>query len=222
MGIPLLIGTNKPGGRFMTSSARFAAFFSGTQRRPAALMTLLLLAMLQGAAANEPLRLDHVIERIDRLEFYRLADFGPPDSACHSCLTAQHVKCNSSCYTEIPSLSLICSLKVRGLSIGPFDREERNRILGELLLTDTVFMTTPAGEEALAAPRIVSAAGYEEDNYAIDIEGLDNGFKNTLIRASIADTPAQFSVRVGLQSYMVPVTAKVQDGLYRFLKQCPD
>jgi hypothetical protein len=197
---------------FRTCSAQFVSAMS--------LLIALLPGMPDVVRADEDIRpFDHVIERIDRLEFYRLADFGSPDSACYPCQIAQHVKCDQSCYAEIPSVSLICTQKIRGLSIGPFDREERARILGELFKTDTIFITTTVGDEPLEAPRVASIAGDEDNDYAIDIEGLE-GFKNTLIRASTS--PEQFSVTVGSERYTIPLSYKVKDGLYRFLKQCPD
>ena len=177
----------------------------------------------QPAKAEFPnLPFDHVIERVDRLEFYRLADFGPSGSPCRPCQAAEHAKCDPACYAEIPSLSLICSQKIRGLSVGPFDRESRGRVLSELFNTDMVIITTAAGKDVLEAPRIISVAGTDEDNYAIDIEGLDEGFKNALVRASTATAPEQFSVKVGTEDYVIPLSAKVKDGFYRFLKQCPD
>lgn len=184
------------------------------------LLAGLLLASYRCGAEDNILLLDHVIERVDRLEFYRLADFGPPDHPCNPCQTAQHVNCIESCYTEIPSLSLVCSTRIRGLSIGPFDREERARVLGELLRTDRVFFTTSAGEEPLTAPRVTSVAGHAEDDYAIDIEGFEPGYKNILVRASTA--PDQFGVKVGPLTYRIPLSEKVKDGMYRFLRQCPD
>lgn len=171
-------------------------------------------------ADDDDLPYDHVIERIDRLEFYRLADFGPPGSACNTCQIPQHMQCDTSCYAEIPSLSFICTQTIRGLSIGPFNRDERAIILGELFKTDMIFITTAADEEPLSAPRIVSVAGDEGDDYAIDIEGLDEGYKNTLIRAST--TTGQFSVRVGTEQYAIPLSDKVKDSLNRFLRQCPN
>lgn len=184
------------------------------------LLMTFLPGMLAAARADELIRpFDHVIERVDRLEFYRLADFGGPDSDCYPCQIAQHAKCDQSCYAEIPSVSLICTQKIRGLSIGPFNREERARLFGELLKTDTIFITTTLGDEPLAAPRIASVAGDVDNDYAIDIEGLE-GFKNTLVRASTG--PEQFSITVGSEHYVIPLNPKVKDGLYRFLKQCPD
>lgn len=201
----------------------FSPFFQSRGPRFSPLVPL-LMTLLSGvptaAGADEMIRpFDHVIERVDRLEFYRLADFGAPDSDCNPCQIAQHAKCDQSCYAEIPSVSLICTQKIRGLSIGPFDREERGRVLGELFRTDTIFITTPLGDEPLAAPRIASVAGEVDNDYAIDIEGLE-GFKNTLIRASTV--PEQFSITVGSEHYLIPLSPKVKDGLYRFLKQCPD
>ena len=172
-----------------------------------------------GSEEDASVRLDHVIDRIDRLEFYRLEDFGPPDSACHACLYPQHVNCNAACYSQLPSLSFVCSQKIRGLSIGPFDREERGGILAELFKTDTLFITTLNGDESLDAYRISSEAGMPGGNFAIDIEGLD-GLKNTLTRASTNSD--QFSVRVGMKNYTIPITPRIRDAMYRFLKQCPD
>ena len=166
----------------------------------------------------QALILDHAIERIDRIEFYRLSDFGPPDSACHPCLSPQHIKCNTACYGSRPSLSLICSAKVKGLSIGPFTRAERWQILEELFKTDQVYFMTSAGEEVLEAPRVTSSTGEDDSDYAIDIEGFE-GLKNTLVRASAA--PEQFKVKIGPATYEVPLGEKTKDGLYRFLKQCP-
>lgn len=189
------------------------------------LLALLVLGLVPGmptvaSADDAAVPYDHIIERIDRVEFYRLADFGPPGSACNPCQIPQHMQCDTSCYAEIPSLSLICTQKIRGLSIGPFNREERGRILGELFKTDTIFITTGADDEPLAATRIVSAAGEGDDDYAIDIEGLEEGFKNTLIRAST--TLGQLTVRVGTEQYTISLNDKIKDSLSRFLRQCPD
>lgn len=184
------------------------------------LLVGLLWASLGYGAEEDILLMDHVIERVDRLEFYRLADFGPPDNPCNPCQTAQHVKCVESCYSEIPSLSLVCSARIRGLSVGPFDREKRALVLGELFKTDAVFVTTAAGEEPLEAPRVTSVAGHADDDYAIDVEGFERGYKNILVRASTA--PDQFAVRVGPLTYRIPLSEKVKDGMYRFLRQCPD
>lgn len=166
-----------------------------------------------------PLVLDHVIERVDRVEFYRALDFGPPGSACYPCLTPQHMKCPLLCYQQMPSLSLVCAAAVRGISIGPFDRRARGRLLEELLASDSVHFATAAGEESLTASRIASSAGTEDEHYAIDIEGLP-GFKNTLVRASTATE--QFTLKIGPQLYIVPLSPKVRDGFYRLLRQCPD
>ena len=176
------------------------------------------LGLTSNVTEPKALILDHAIERIDRIEFYRLSDFGPPDSACHPCLSPQHIKCNTACYGSRPSLSLICSVKVRGLSIGPFTRVERWQILEELFKTDQVYFMTSAGEEVLEAPRVTSSTGEDDSDYAIDIEGFE-GFKNTLVRASAA--PEQFRVKIGPATYEVPLGEKTKDGLYRFLKQCP-
>ena len=167
---------------------------------------------------QKTLILDHAIERVDRIEFYRLSDFGPPESACHPCLSPQHIKCDTACYRGMPSLSLICSARVRGLSIGPFTRAERWQILEELFKTDQVSFLTAAGEEILEAPRVASSAGEDDSDYAIDIEGFE-GFKNTLVRASAA--PEHFQVKIGPAIYEMPLDPKIKDGLYRFLKQCP-
>lgn len=163
--------------------------------------------------------LDHAIERVDRIEFYRLSDFGTPESACHPCLSPQHIKCDTACYRSMPSLSLICTARVRGLSIGPLTRDERWQILEELFRTDEVYFMTSAGEEVLEAPRVASSTGEDDSDYAIDIEGFE-GFKNTLVRASAA--PEQFRVKIGPAIYEIPLSPKTKDGLYRFLKQCPN
>ena len=172
------------------------------------------------ADENPSIRFDHVIDRVDRLEFYRMDDFGPPGSACHECSTTQHVNCNASCYAEIPSLSLICSQRIRGISIGPFDRAERGRILDELFRTDAIKISTDLGEESLDAPSISSESGDQDEDYAIDIKGLE-GFKNSLIRASSSDKE-EFTVQVGTEDFIVPLTPKIRDGLHRFIRQCPD
>ena len=172
------------------------------------------------AEDNPSVRFDHVIDRVDRLEFYRIDDFGPPGSACHECSSPQHVNCRASCYAEIPSLSLICSQRIRGLSIGPFDRAERGRILEELFKTDAITIFTDLGEELLDAPSISSESGDQEEDYAIDIKGLE-GFKNSLIRASSSDKE-EFTVQVGKDDFIVPLNPKIRDGLHRFIRQCPD
>jgi hypothetical protein len=188
---------------------------------------LLALSWLSCAVASNalgedqpPIRFDHVIERINRLEFYRLADFGPPGSDCHPCRIAQHVGCMDKCYAEITSLSLICTPTLKGMSVGPFTREERGQLLGELFKTDTVLITTALGDEPLAVRHITSASGESGDDYAIDLEGIE-GFKNTLIRASSLDSE-QFSIIVGNESFVIPLSPKIRDGFQRLLKQCPD
>ena len=195
-------------------------------RRFASSLTLALLSIASLnprpllAEENPSIRFDHAIDHFDRLEFYRMDDFGPPGSACHECSTPQHVNCNTSCYAEIPSLSLICSQRIRGISIGPFDRAERGLILNELFKSDAITISTDLGEESLDAPSISSESGNQDEDYAIDIKGLE-GFKNSLIRASSSDKE-EFTIRVGTEDFIVPLNPKIRDSLQRFIKQCPD
>ena len=167
-----------------------------------------------------PIHFDHVIERINRLEFYRLADFGPPGSDCNPCQIAQHVNCNKQCYAEITSLSLICAAHLQGMSLGPYSREERGQMLGELFKTDTIQISTGLGDEPLEIRNITSVSGEKGEDYAIDLEGIE-GFKNTLIRASALENE-QFSIIVGNETFLIPLSPKIRDGFQRLLRQCPD
>ena len=205
-------------------SAQHAGILSFAPGRTIWALALLLIASVNPLPAmaedNPSIRFDHALDRVDRLEFYRLDDFGPPGSACHACSSPQHVSCNPSCYAEIPSLSLVCSQRIRGISIGPFDRTGRGRILEELFKTDAITISTDLGEESLDAPSISSESGDQDENYAIDIKGLE-GFKNSLIRVSSSDKE-EFTVKVGTDDFIVPLNPKIRDGLHRFIKQCPD
>lgn len=186
-----------------------------------ALLMLLLPGALPAAEeAADPIQFDHAIFRGDRLEFYRLDDFGPPGSPCHECRTAQHVNCNPSCYAEIPSLSLVCTQKIHALSVGPFTHEQRGRIIGELFKTDSVFINTELGEETLASTSISSESSQREDDYAIDIKGLE-GFKNSLIRASSSERD-HFGIQVGSAEFAIPLNPRIRDDLNQFIRQCPD
>ena len=128
-------------------------------------------------------------------------------------------RCDVACYEQLPSLSLICSPSVHGLSVGPFDRDARGQQLSALLRTDSVRVATQIGVESLQATRISTVQGLEDNRYAIDLEGFE-GFKNTFERAYAA--PQQFEVEVGQTVYSVPLSPRTRDGLYLFLKQCPD
>ena len=167
-----------------------------------------------------PIRFDHVIERVNRLEFYRLADFGPPGSDCNPCQIAQHVNCKEQCYSEITSLSLVCAAHLQGMSLGPYSREERGQVLGELFKTDAIQITTGLGDEPLEVRKVSSVSGESEEAYAIDLEGIE-GFKNTLIRASALENE-QFSIMVGNENFLIPLSPKIRDGFQRLLRQCPD
>ncbi len=186
--------------------------------------SLLTITLVYGHPATaetlDAIHFDHAISRVDRLEFYRLEDFGPAGSRCHECKTAQHASCDPSCYAAIPSLSLVCSQKIRGLSIGPYSREGRARVLGELFKTDTIVISTDLGEEPLDAPSISSEGSGQEDDYAIDINGLE-GFKNSLLRASSSQRD-QFNIQVGSEDFVIPLNPKISDDLHRFIRQCPD
>lgn len=167
-----------------------------------------------------PIRFDHVIERVNRLEFYRLADFGPPGGNCNPCQIAQHVNCKKQCYTEITSLSLICTASLQGMSLGPYSREERGQVLGELYKTDRIQIFTGLGDEPLEIRSITSVSGENGEDYAIDLEGIE-GFKNTLIRASALENE-QFSIIVGNEIFLIPLSPRIRDGFQRLLRQCPD
>ena len=182
-------------------------------------LVLGLLFVQTGWADEAPEPFDHVLDYGSRLEFYRLSGFGPPGSDCHVCRTPQHVNCDQTCYEEMPSLTLICSRDTKAVSIGPFDRAERIKLLDELFKTDAIEISTPLGYEPLEARRVVSVLGDNSPDSSIDIEDLD-GLKNALTRASGANE--NFFVKIGTEAYKIPLTVKIQESLYRFLKQCPD
>jgi hypothetical protein len=119
----------------------------------------------------------------------------------------------------MPSLTLICSRDTKAVSIGPFDRAERIKLLDELFKTDAIEISTPLGYEPLEARRVVSVLGDDSPDSSIDIKDLD-GLKNALTRASGANE--NFFVKIGTEVYKIPLTVKIQESLYRFLKQCPD
>lgn len=164
---------------------------------------------------------DTLIHRGPRLEFFRKADFGDANSPCYPCLTPQHVNCPTQCYQQATNLTLICSREVKGLSVGPFDRRERGRILGDLMKTDTVLVASLRGEETLHARRISSQMGDEPggENFGLDIEGFE-GMKEILWRAT-AQEIEQFQIRVGPYVLSTILHVGNRDKFYDFLKQCP-
>lgn len=164
---------------------------------------------------------DTLIHRGPRLEFFRKADFGDTNSPCYPCLTPQHVNCPSQCYQQATNLTLICSREVKGLSVGPFDRKERGRILADLMKSDKVLVATLRGEEALQGRRISSQMGDDPggENFGLDIEGFE-GMKEVLWRATDHEIE-QFQIRVGPYVLSTILHVGNRDRFYDFLKQCP-
>jgi hypothetical protein len=164
---------------------------------------------------------DTLIHRGPRLEFFRKADFGDANSPCYPCLTPQHVNCPTQCYQQATNLTLICSREVRGLSVGPFDRAERGRILADLMKSDTVLVATLRGEEALHARRISSQMGDDAggENFGLDVEGFE-GMRDILRRATAPEIE-QFQIRVGPYVLSTILHVGNRDKFYDFLKQCP-
>jgi hypothetical protein len=164
---------------------------------------------------------DTLIQRGPRLELFRKADFGDAHSPCYPCLTPQHVNCPTQCYQQATNLTLICSREVHGLSVGPFDRQERGRILADLMKTDSVLVATLRGEETLHARRISSQIGEDpsSENFGLDIEGFE-GMRDVLWRATDPEIE-QFQMRVG--PYVLSTILQVgnRNKFYDFLKQCP-
>lgn len=167
------------------------------------------------------LAFDTLIHRGPRLEFYRKLDFGDANSPCYPCLTPQHVNCPTQCYQQAANLTLICSREVHGISVGPFDRAERGRILADLLKADTVLVATLRGEEALHARRISSQLGDDtgSENFGLDVEGFE-GMRNVLQRATAPEIE-QFQIRVGPYVLSTILHVGNRDKFYDFLKQCP-
>ncbi len=163
---------------------------------------------------------DWPIQQGHRLEFYRQDDFGAAGDACHVCLTPLHVNCPAACYRDLKNLSLICSASTRGISLGPFSRADRNLMMNALLINEQVIFANAFGEESIEIPKISSQSGDNEDQYAIDLEGLE-GLKNSLERAT-AHELNQFSVRIGTEILTVTLEPKARSAFYHFLKQCPD
>jgi hypothetical protein len=164
---------------------------------------------------------DTLIHRGSRLEFFRKEDFGNPNSPCYPCLTPQHVNCPTQCYQEATNLTLICSHEVHGLSVGPFDRQERGRILSDLMKHDQVLVTTIQGDEALRARRITSQIGDDSviENFGLDIEGFE-GMREVLFRAT-APEMEQLQIQVGPYMLTTILSVGTRDKFYDFLKQCP-
>lgn len=164
---------------------------------------------------------DTLILQGTRLEFFRKSDFGDANSPCHPCLIARHVNCPSECYQQATNLTLICSREVHGISVGPFDRQERGRILSDLMKTDRVLVATLRGEEAMQARRISSQLGDDPggENFGLDIEGFE-GLREILRRATDPEIE-QFQIRVGPYVLSTILHAGNRDKFYDFLKQCP-
>jgi hypothetical protein len=209
---------------------------SPSSRRLPKLKDLLLLTVLipygvtfadgpfPDAASQNPLSFiafDTLIQRGSRLEFFRKADFGDANSPCHPCLTPQHMNCPTQCYQQATNLTLICSREVHGLSVGPFGRQERGRILADLMKTDSVLVATLRGEETLHARRISSQTGDDPngENFGLDIEGFES-MRDVLWRATAPEVE-QFQIRVG--PYVLTTILQVgnREKFYDFLKQCP-
>ena len=164
---------------------------------------------------------DTLINRGPRLEFFRKADFGDANSPCYPCLIPQHVNCPAQCYQQATNLTLICSREIKGLSVGPFDRQERGRILSDLMKTDTVLVATLRGDETLHGRRISSQMGEDPgaENFGLDIEGFE-GMKEVLWRATDHEIE-QFQIRVGPYVLSSILHVGNRDKIYDFLKQCP-
>ena len=56
---------------------------------------------------------------------------------------------------------------------------------------------------------------------ARDVESSSARGKNTLIRASALENE-QFSIMVGNENFLIPLSPKIRDGFQRLLRQCPD
>ena len=164
---------------------------------------------------------DTLILRGPRLEFFRKIDFGDANSPCYPCLTPLHVNCPTQCYQHATNLTLICSREIKGLSVGPFDRKERGRILADLMKADKVLVATLRGEETLMARRISSQMGDDPggENFGLDIEGFE-GMKDVLWRATDQEIE-QFQIRVGPYVLSTILHVGHRDKFYDFLKQCP-
>ncbi len=186
-------------------------------------MSFLFLALAIAPAVGyevQSLSFDWAIQQGHRLEFYRQDDFGAAGDACNVCLTPLHVNCPTSCYRNIKNVSFICSASTRGISLGPYNRTDRNLMMNALFMNEQVIFANAFGEEPIEIPKISSQSGDSDDQYAIDLEGLE-GFKNILERAT-AQELNQFSVRIGTEILTVPLEPKARSAFYHFLKQCPD
>lgn len=161
---------------------------------------------------------DTLIHRGPRLEFFRKADF---NGACLPCLTPQHVDCPSLCYEHATNLTLICSSEIKGLSIGPFDRSERMRILEDLLKTDRILVATSRGEELLDATRISSQRGNDagQSNFGLDLIGF-TGMRDILMRATQTDI-SDFQIRVGPYVLSTQLHVGNRNKFDEFIRQCP-
>jgi hypothetical protein len=89
-----------------------------------------------------------------------------------------------------------------------------------LFKTDSIQIFTGLGDEPLEIRSITSVSGENGEGYAIDLEGIE-GFKNTLIRASALENE-QFSIIVGNEIFLIPLSPRIRDGFQRLLRQCPD
>ena len=181
---------------------------------------LQILSVHAQSSGIEEFIFDYPIYRGERLEFYRRADFSNSDPACRPCLVPQNVNCPLICYQQVPSLTLVCSGEIRAISLGPFTRRFRERILSEVFKTDSISFMTTEGEESVPVKTIRSEAGDEADQYAIDFEGIDS-FKSMLTRA----TPTEFSalnLKIGPQPYTIPLDVRIRSSMHDFLRQCPN
>lgn len=162
---------------------------------------------------------DTLIVRGGRLEFYVREDFF---GDCEPCLTPQHVNCEQSCYLKARNLSLICTHAVKGLSLGPFDRAERQNVLSDLLKTDSVIFATDQGESFLQGTRISSqSAGIEGvENFSIEIEGF-RGLR-PLVESSVTPGLESFQMRVGTRVLTAQLQLGIRSKFNDFIRQCPD
>lgn len=170
----------------------------------------------------EHLTFDTLIHDNGRLEFYHLADFSGDRYACAPCLQPHHVNCPESCYLTASNLTLICTHKVMGLSLGPFDRANRQRTLNDLLLTDQVIVATAEGETALLGTRISSQSAFADaaDSFSIEVEGF-RMFKRALEQATTPDLES-FQIRIGPHLISLPLSAAHRTLFNAFLRQCPE
>ena len=161
---------------------------------------------------------DTLILNGTRLEMYVREDFS---GDCAPCLMPHHVNCQGECYLKARNLSLVCSASVKGLSLGPFDRTERGKVLRDLYKTDSVIIATGEGETFLQGSRISSqSAGLEGmENFSVEIEGF-RGFRSVLEQSVTAGLES-FQIRVGTYVLSTQLRVDARSHFSDFIRQCP-